>query len=70
MAKKIEYNKIKAAAIRGIRTIAFQMPAVIAYATQVADVVKLPELVIPALVCLGAIFQALDKFIRDTAKGL
>ena len=57
--------EVKLAVIRFLRTAIPQIPAVLAYILEVAKTADLPAWVVPALVPLGAIATALDKFLRE-----
>jgi hypothetical protein len=59
MAKKIEYNEVKAVILRFLRTVIPQAPAVIAYLIGAK-----PEWS-AGLALFGAIVTALDKYLRD-----
>lgn len=65
-----EYSKYMAAFVRLERAIIFQLPTIITQMAEIAKVVTLPNWVVPALILVGGILQATDKFIRDTQKGL
>lgn len=56
----------KAAIIRFIRVIVPQIPAFVAVVGEQTKYLKfLPAWVVPTLMLVGAIFTALDKFLRD-----
>ena len=55
----------KDAFVRFLRTIIPQLPATFAYLAQQAQLLSVPEWVVPTLVLLGGIATALDKYIRS-----
>lgn len=62
----MKFDEAKARALlRFWRVMIPQIPAVVAQLLDIAKVLSLPEWVTPALILVGAIATAVDKFLRD-----
>lgn len=62
----MKFDETKARALlRFWRVMIPQIPAVATQLLDIANVLSLPEWVTPALIFVGAVATALDKFLRD-----